>query len=88
MTADRAALPARMMARVMGVPRSGLHAWQRRVPSDRSVADAAPSERIAGRSTGHDLEARLVIDAMDMAIGQRRPRDVIRHGDQGARHAS
>ncbi|WP_415836592.1 hypothetical protein [Palleronia rufa] len=35
------------MAKVMGVSRSGVHAWQRRAPSTRSVADAAPSERLA-----------------------------------------
>ncbi|WP_200879690.1 hypothetical protein [Palleronia rufa] len=47
MTANRAVYPVQPMAKVMGVSRSGVHAWQRRAPSTRSVADAAPSERLA-----------------------------------------
>ena len=34
------------------------------------------------------LRAELVVDALEMAVGQRRPRDVIHHGDQGSQHAS
>ena len=29
------------------------------------------------------LRAELVLDAMEMAVGQRRPKDVIHHSDQG-----
>jgi putative transposase len=39
------------MCRVLGVSRSGYHAWQRRPPSPRSRADAALSERIASIHT-------------------------------------
>lgn len=35
------------MARVMGVSRSGFHAWLSRPPSRRALADARLSERIA-----------------------------------------
>ena len=190
MTANQAVFPVQTMARVMGVSRSGFHAWLSRPPSMRSKADAMLSDRIAGvhlasketygaprihaeladegirvgrkrverlmklkalvgvsrrkgpRTTirdvrlrpardlvdrnfsaekpnqlwvadityvptwvgfiylavvldafsrrivgwamGHDLKAQLVIDAMNMAIGQRRPRDVIHHSDQGS----
>ena len=42
------------------------------------------SRRIVGWAMGHDLKAQLVIDAMNMAIGQRRPHDVIHHSDQGS----
>ncbi len=38
-----------------------------------SVVLDAWSRRIVGWSMGHDLKAQLVIDAMNMAIGQRRP---------------
>jgi putative transposase len=30
------------------------------------------------------LRTQLVLDALDMAIGQRRPDDVIHHSDQGS----
>ena len=190
MTANQAVFPLQTMARVLGVSRSGFHAWSARPPSKRALADAQLSERIAqihlasretygvprihaeladegtqvgrkrverlmklkalvgvsrrkgprttirdvrlrpasdlvdrnfsaerpnqlwvadityvltwvgflylavvldafsrrivGWAMGHDLKAQLVIDAMNMAIGQRRPRDVIHHSDQGS----
>jgi putative transposase len=37
---------------------------------------------------GTNLKTRLVLDAMNMAIGQRRPLDVIHHSDQGSRYTS
>ena len=46
------------------------------------------SRRIVGWAMGHDLKAQLVIDAMNMAVGQRRPRDVIHHSDQGSQYTS
>ena len=36
-----------IMCRVLEVSRSGFHAWARRVPSVRAVADASLSDRIA-----------------------------------------
>lgn len=194
MTANQAVFPVQMMAKVMGVSRSGFYAWARRPPSARAMADSRLSERIGkihsasketygaprihaeladeglsvgrkrverlmraaalagvsrrkgtrttirddrvrpandlvdrnfragapnqlwvadityvptwagfiylsvvldawsrrivGWSMGHDLKAQLVIDAMNMAIGQRRPRDVIHHSDQGSQYTS
>ncbi len=194
MTANQAVFPVQMMARVMGVSRSGFYAWSTRPPSTRAIADGrlterigkihsasketygAPrihaeladdgigvsrkrverlmkaaaltgvsrrkgtrttirddrvrpvndlvdrnfraneanqlwvadityvptwagfiylsvvldawSRRIVGWSMGHDLKAQLVIDAMNMAIGQRRPQDVIHHSDQGSQYTS
>jgi transposase InsO family protein len=35
------------MCRLLGVSRSGFHAWQRRPPSDRALADAWLGDRIA-----------------------------------------
>ncbi len=48
--AEKANYPISQMCRVLGVSRSGFHAWERRAPSDRALADAWLSERIS-RST-------------------------------------
>ena len=34
------------------------------------------------------LRAELVLNALEMAVGQRRPRDVIHHSDQGSQYTS
>jgi putative transposase len=44
--AQRANHPISLMCRVLGVSRSGYHAWARRPPSTRAVADAALALRI------------------------------------------
>jgi transposase InsO family protein len=41
------------------------------------------SRKIVGWSMANHLRAELVLDALEMAVGQRRPRDVIHHSDQG-----
>jgi len=46
------------------------------------------SRRIVGWAMGHDLKTQLVIDAMNMAIAQRKPTDVIHHSDQGSQYTS
>jgi len=47
------------------------------------------SRRIVGWSMANHLRAELVIDALQMAIGQRRPTgDVIHHSDQGSQYTS
>jgi len=45
--AKRAEHSIQIMCRVLGVSRSGFHAWARREPSARALADAALSGRIA-----------------------------------------
>ena len=42
------------------------------------------SRKVVGWSMANHLRAELVLDAMEMAIGQRRPKDVIHHSDQGS----
>ena len=42
------------------------------------------SRKIVGWSMANHLRAELVLDAMEMAVGQRRPKDVIHHSDQGS----
>lgn len=34
------------------------------------------------------LRAELILDALEMAVGQRRPKDVIHHSDQGSQYTS
>ena len=46
MTANQAVFPIQMMARVMGVSRSGFYAWMSRPPSARAMADSCLSKRI------------------------------------------
>ncbi len=46
MTANQAVFPVQAMARVLGVSRSGFHAWTARAPSARAMADGRLTERI------------------------------------------
>lgn len=44
------------------------------------------SRRIVGWATGTNLKTQLVLDAMNMAVGQRKPSGVIHHSDQGSQY--
>ena len=46
MTATQAVVPVQMMARAMGVSRSGFDAWSIRLPSARAMADEGLTNRI------------------------------------------
>jgi len=46
------------------------------------------SRRVVGWSMAGHLRTSLVLDALDMALGQRRPAGVIHHSDQGAQYTS
>ncbi len=46
------------------------------------------SRKIVGWAMANHLRAELVLDALGMAVGQRRPRDVIHHSDQGSQYTS
>ena len=41
------------------------------------------SRRVVGWAMANHLRTELVLDALDMALGQRRPHSVIHHSDQG-----
>ena len=47
------------------------------------VLDAC-SRKIVGWSMANHPRTELVLDALEMAVGQRRPHDVIHHSDQGS----
>jgi len=53
-----------------------------------AVVMDAWSRRIVGWCMESHLRTELVLDALDMAIGQRRPQDVIHHSDQGCQYTS
>ena len=46
------------------------------------------SRRIVGWSMANHLRTELVLAALDMALGQRRPIDVVHHSDQGSQYTS
>ena len=46
------------------------------------------SRKIVGWAMANHLRAELVVDALEMAVGQRRPKDVIHHSDQGSQYTS
>ena len=46
MSANQAAFPVAVMARVLGVSKAGFHAWRERAPSARQVADGALLVRV------------------------------------------
>ena len=46
------------------------------------------SRRIVGWAMGHGLKTQLVLDALNMALAQRRPLDVIHHSDQGSQYTA
>jgi putative transposase len=46
------------------------------------------SRKIVGWAMANHLRAALVLDALEMAVGQRRPKDVIHHSDQGSQYTS
>ena len=46
------------------------------------------SRRVVGWSMANHLRTELVLDALEMAVQQRRPADVIDHSDQGCQYTS
>lgn len=53
-----------------------------------AVVIDAWSRRVVGWSMSTHLRTQLVLDALGMAIWQRRPQDVIHHSDQGSQYTS
>ena len=57
-------------------------------PPLHGIPDSPFSRRIVGWSMADHLRTELVLDALEMAVGQRKPRDVIHHSDQGSQYTS
>ena len=53
-----------------------------------AVVLGAWSRKIVGWSMANHLRAELALDAMEAAVGQRRPEGVIHHTGQGSQHTS
>jgi putative transposase len=53
-----------------------------------AVVVDAWSRRVVGRSMENHLRTELVLQALDMALWQRKPRAVIHHSDQGTQYTS
>jgi putative transposase len=46
------------------------------------------SRRVVGWAIDESMTAQLVLDALNMALQQRRPNDVVHHSDQGSQYTS
>ena len=46
------------------------------------------SRRVVGWSMAHHLRTELVLGALNMALGQRRPDGVVHHSDRGSQYTS
>jgi len=53
-----------------------------------SVVIDAFGRRVVGWSMAGHLRAELVVDALEMAVRQRRPQNVVHHSDQGSQYTS
>jgi len=53
-----------------------------------AVALDAFSRRIVGWAMATTLHTQLVLDALNMALSTRRPKDVVHHSDQGSQYVS
>jgi putative transposase len=81
--AEKANHSVSLMCRVLGVSRSGFHAWQRRPPSERALVDARLSERIEAihrRSRDSYGVRRIYLDLRDegMRVGRKRVERLMR----------
>ena len=66
--ARKAERSVKTLCRVLGVSRSGFHAWERRAPSDRVLADAWLGEQI-----------RQIHEQSRQTYGARRVQAALRH---------
>ena len=75
---------ARLMkqGRLEGISRRKKGRTTRRNP------DRRPAPDLVGWSLANYLRTRLVTDALEMALSQRKPQDVIHHSDQGTQYTS
>lgn len=58
------------------------------IVNDMSEVNDAFSRRIVGSAIGCEQKAELVLQDLNMAVTQRKQRDVIHHSDQGSQYTS
>jgi putative transposase len=71
------------MCRLLGVSRAGFHAWQRRPPSDRALADACLGDRIAAihrqsRATYGARRVHAALRQQGIRVGRKRVERLMR----------
>jgi putative transposase len=81
--AERAHFPISLSCRMLGVSRSGFHAWRRRGPSRRSLQDAWLLERIRhiherSRSTYGSPRVHAALRRQDVRVGRKRVERLMR----------
>lgn len=81
--AEQAEFPISLSARVLGVSRSGFHAWRRRAPSDRALGDAWLAERIgeihaASRGTYGSPRVHAELRRQGIHVGRKRVERLMR----------
>jgi putative transposase len=81
--AEKTNYPISLLCRVLGVSRSGFHAWELRPPSDRALNDAWLTERIRGmyeRSRESYGARRIHLDLRDdgVRVGRKRVERLMR----------
>jgi putative transposase len=81
--AEKANFPTSLLCRMLGVSRSGFHAWERRAPSNRDLADAWLVERIGEihRESRQSYGARRVHAALahrGVRVGRKRVERLMR----------
>ena len=83
--AEKANHSISLMCRLLGVSRSGFHAWQQRPPSDRALADAWLAERIAlihreSRGTYGARRVHAALRRQGIQVGRKRVERLMRTG--------
>jgi putative transposase len=81
--AEKANYPISLLCRMLGVSRSGFHAWQLRPPSDRELADAWLIERIReihveSRQTYGARRVHRALRHRDVRVGRKRVERLMR----------
>lgn len=76
--------PIRLSGRLLRIDAGWCIGHKRIARLMRTVAVAGVSRRIVGWCMATHMRSSLVLDALDMALAQRKPDGVIHHSDQGA----
>lgn len=89
--AERAEFAISLSARMLGVSRSGFHAWRRRPPSDRALGDAWLTERVreihaASRGTYGSPRIHAELRRQGICVGRKRVERLMRAAGLSGSH--